>query len=76
MIVTKKIDDMIITYRDDKETRDAVFEKIIAWYIKQGCFIGEALIQNDYACMDAPMVLSDIADDIIEFGVDYEEEDE
>ncbi len=71
MIVTKKIDDMIITYRNDKETRNAVFEKIIAWFIKMRCFDGEDVQQRDESNLNAPILLGDLADDIIEFNVDY-----
>lgn len=62
-------DDCEVTYRDDQDVRDAVFNRLIAWYREQEAFNGESICQCDGPIIDAPNVLSDIADNIIKFEV-------
>lgn len=75
MIRTIKIDGMTITYKDDQATRDAVFEKVLAWFIEMESFNGECVIQNDGPSIDAPNLLGDLADDFFEFDVEFEEDE-
>lgn len=64
---TIKKDGYEIVYEDTKEIRDAVFERMIDFYKKHNCYCGESIQQMDEPIIDAPNVLSDIADDIIKF---------
>lgn len=65
--------DSVITYDDSPKVRDAVFDKLIAWYFKHQSFEGKSIVQCDDPAMDAPNILADLADDIIKFDVkEYE----
>ena len=60
-------DDYEITYDDSPEMAKAVFDKLIEWYIDTELFSGESICQSDTGNIEAPMILSDIADDVIKF---------
>lgn len=77
--MSKKVykgEDFSVSYEDSQEVRDAVFEKIMDYYKKHNVFSGESIMQMDNPVIDAPTVLSDIADDIIKFKVEYDEDSE
>lgn len=63
-----------VSYTDSTEVRDAVFERVMKYFIKHGHFCGEGICQSDNPIIDAPNVMSDIADDIIKF--EYKDEGE
>lgn len=62
-------EDFIVEYKDDQEARDAVFEKVLEFFIEHKSFHGEAIMQSDAPQIYAPELLSDIADDIVKFDV-------
>ena len=63
----------IVTYNDTQEIRDAVFERVMKYFIEHEAFFGESIHQSDGPIIDAPNVMSDIADDIIKFKFQSEE---
>lgn len=63
----------IVTYNDTQEIRDAVFERVMKYFIEHEAFFGESIHQSDGPIIDAPNVMSDIADDIIKFKFPSEE---
>lgn len=63
----------IVTYNDTQEIRDAVFERVMKYFIEHEAFFGESIHQSDDPIIDAPNVMSDIADDIIKFKFQSEE---
>lgn len=63
----------IVTYNDTQEIRDAVFERVMKYFIEHEAFFGESIHQSDDPIIDAPNVMSDIADDIIKFKFSSEE---
>lgn len=63
----------IVTYNDTQEIRDAVFERVMKYFIEHEAFFGESIHQSDDPIIDAPNVMSDIADDIIKFKFHSEE---
>lgn len=73
-ICTKKIDGATITYYDDQATRNAVFEKLLAWFLKFKAFNGDTIFQCDAPNLDSPNVLGEIADDIFKFDAVYDED--
>jgi hypothetical protein len=58
-----------------QEKKDKAIEKLTEYFSKYG--IGEAIMQSDNAIIEAPEVLSDIADNILisSKGIIYEDED-
>ena len=57
----------IVSYNATDKVKDAVFKRVLKYFIKNKAFRGENIHQNDNCIIDATSVLSDIADDIIKF---------
>jgi len=72
LMKTIKMEDMQVSYSDDSKTKDAVFKHLIDFYKKHKTFSGEELQQSDEPILEAPDVLSEIADNIIKFKVKYD----
>lgn len=64
---------MRVTYLDDEATKQAVFDRVMAYFTKHQAFDGESIHQRDSTTIDAPCVLAYIADNIIRFQVEYKE---
>ena len=71
VFIMKKIvyEDFIVSYDDSDEVKNAVFERVMAYFIEHQAFHGESIHQMDNTIIDAPSVMSDICDDIIKFDV-------
>lgn len=63
-------DDRIIRYSITEERKNKIIEKLLDYYFKYGLH-GEVIIQRDNAIIHAPECLSDIADEIIKFKVEW-----
>lgn len=76
MKVTFKGDwDETVSYEDSPEMHKKVFDHLIENYFKKhGSYCGESIMQSDDPQIYAPELLSEIADDIIKFEVDYGDE--
>lgn len=59
-----------VTYKDDAATKEAVFQRVMAYFVKHEAFFGESIQQRDATIIAAPDVLADIADDIIGFEIE------
>jgi len=66
-----KTDNFIARYNDNQATKDAVFKKVIAFFKRHEAFNGECICQCDEPMIDAPYFMADLADNIIEFDVEY-----
>lgn len=73
--IRKNEDDWEVSFNDDSETRHKIYNKLLEWYLSH-CISGEGIQQDDDSIIDAPNVLSDIADDIFCFKVEDYGEDE
>lgn len=69
---TRRKDDCVVQYKDDKQTRDAVFNAVLEFFFKHKSFSGESIMQMDNPQIDAPVVLSEIADNIMGFEWEYD----
>lgn len=72
-MATFETDDLIVTYEDSKAVKDAVFKRVMAYFNGHRMYHGEGIHQMDNTIIDAPCVMSDIADDIIKFKVTYKD---
>ena len=64
-----------VSFEDSPELHKKVFEHLLENYFKKyNCYFGECIMQDDDSQIYAPEVLSDIADDIIKFDVNYDED--
>lgn len=70
---TKTIEtkDSIITFNADEATKQAVFDRVLAYYVAHDQFFGEGIHQCDETIIDAPNVMSDIADNVLKFQVEW-----
>ena len=50
-----------------------LFNALIAWYKKHEAFSGESICQCDEPMIDATNILSNIADNILEFNVEWKD---
>lgn len=64
-------EELKVTFDDTPEVRDAVFEKLLAFYVKYQCFDGECILQSDNPQIYAPITLSGIADKHLKFDVEW-----
>lgn len=65
--------DVKVSFEDSQELRDKVFKKVLDYYLEHEAFNGESIMQSDNPQIFAPMVMSEIADEIIKFDVEWKE---
>ena len=70
---TRETETFVVKFENTPEMAEKVFKKLIDWYFEQESFMGECIMQCDNSIIEAPEVLSEIADDIIKFDVDYKD---
>jgi hypothetical protein len=71
-----KFRNAVVRFEDSPEIQNLVFEKLInSYFFKAGSFSGECIMQSDKAQEEAPVVLAEIADDILKFDVQYPDEE-
>ena len=68
---TIKTDEYTATYNDDTETKEKVFERVIAFFRNTETFRGESIYQSDIAANESLEFLSDLADNILKFSVNW-----
>lgn len=59
--------DCVVEYQDDAAAKTKVFEKLIAYFKEHRAFSGESIMQRDGPQIDAAPLLSEIADEVIQF---------
>lgn len=71
--ITKHFDDCIVSYTDTPELRNAIFEKMLQFFLDKQSFSGESICQSDSCQIDAAPLLAEIADDLFKFDVEWKE---
>ena len=66
-------EDFIVWFMSGDDTKGEVFSALVKWYKKHEAFSGESICQGDDTIIDATNILSEIADDILKFKVDWKE---
>lgn len=66
----------LVSWKNDQETKNKVFEKLIDWYFEMKAFCGDSIMQNDKPQIQAPQFLSYLADDVIEFNEKWYDDDD
>lgn len=56
-----------------EEKKNLIVERILQYCKDENCISGETLHQNDNCIINAPVVLSDIIDNILKFETRYED---
>ena len=67
---TIKTKNCIVTFSEEPSVKDAVFEAVVKFFVDHESFNGESIMQNDNPQMDSPVLLADIADDVLKFNVE------
>jgi hypothetical protein len=63
-----------VTFYDSPEMAKRVYEHVLAWFHEHGCYHGESIMQCDAPQLTAAVMLSELADDVINFDVEYVED--
>ena len=58
-----------LQYEDSQETKDLVFEKVLAFFKERHVYCGESAVQSDNVALDAPEFFADLADDVFKFQI-------
>ena len=62
--------DVKVSYQASPRNNKMIADKIIEWCIKYNVSCGECLIQSDDPTIEAPVLISEIIDDILKFDSD------
>lgn len=65
--------DYILTYKDDEETKNKVFNRVIKFFHDTELYSGECLGQSDEAYIEGIKLLIDLADKDIKFKLKWKE---
>lgn len=63
-----------VSYNNGPGTKVEIANRVIDWFIKHQAFNGETIIQCDGPSMDAPELLASIADEVMDFEVEWDNE--
>lgn len=66
----------VVSVDDSPEMQRKVFDHLMAWFRSHGCYRGESIMQNDAPQTTAAEMLSELADDVLDFDVRWEDEEE
>ena len=66
--------EFVAEFQQDAATKEAVFNRVLQYYETHEAFAGEAINQSDDPIIDAPRVMTDIADNILRFNVVYKDD--
>lgn len=66
--------DRTITFDDSPEAKDRIFNMMLDFFKKVDMFNGESLGQSDEICIEAPNILSEVAENGFRFEVEYKED--
>jgi len=62
-----------IEYNFDQETKDKIYKKVMDFFTKYESYSGESICQPDNTIINASEVLAEIADEILQFKVEYKD---
>lgn len=69
-----KVDECLsVSYEDSPEIHKQAFDKLIEWYLEHKLFHGESICQCDTGNIESVTVVSNIADEVINFETHYKE---
>lgn len=59
------------TFDSSESTKEAVFQRVVDFLKKHNAYSGESIMQSDDPVCEAPVLLSEIADDLLGFEIHY-----
>lgn len=75
MTRTIEKEEIRITFDETEELKQAVYDRVLKFFVDMESFCGESIMQSDDPIIEAPIVMSDIADDLFKFDVEYIEDE-
>jgi hypothetical protein len=73
--VSHQIKHGTVSFEDSPALRDAVFNRILSWFLEHECFSGEGVMQCDAPQLTAAPMLADIADELFRFTFEWKDDD-
>lgn len=58
-------DEYVVAYMDDEATKQALFDKVVAFFKEHECFSGESYYQQDAPQIGSQELMGDILDGIL-----------
>lgn len=65
-------DELVVSFNETPELKEAVYQRVLQFFHEQGTYSGESIMQSDGPQLDAPELLSYLADELFKFEVNYE----
>lgn len=66
-------EDHELEFAADGYARDAVYRKVLQFFIDNQCYSGESIMQSDAPQIESPELLADLADNVFKFNVEWRE---
>ena len=63
-----------VSYDDTPEMHKAAFDRLLRWFHTHQCYSGESIMQSDAPQITAAEMLSEIADDVIKFETEWDDD--
>lgn len=57
------LEDLVVDYNKDKNTKDSIFGKLLLFYTRHKTFCAESIMQDDAAQLDAAEFLGELAEE-------------
>lgn len=70
-IITDKHGRIELTYDDSQAAKDRIFTMLLAWFKEYSAYDGETICQCDDPQIDAPNILSDVAEKGFKFDPEF-----
>lgn len=67
-----RVDDYIVEFDETPELKEAVYNKVLQWFIDNELFHGEMVMQTDRGNIESVTVMTELADKFC-FDLTYEE---
>lgn len=58
-------DEYVVAYKDDEATKQALFDKVVAFLKEHECFSGESFMQCDEPQIESQNLMVEIIDDVL-----------
>jgi hypothetical protein len=73
MRITEENDEYTLLFNNDQQTKDLLYDAVMEFFCEHETYSGESICQSDSPQIDAPELLSKIAEKILKFEVKYKE---
>lgn len=70
---TEEHEDCQLTYDDSPEAHKRIYDMMLKWFKEMGRFSGDSIHQSDECDIQAPYILTDVAEEGFRFETTYPE---